>query len=410
MQHFLPVRLREIFKEIALINTLKILFWALAILCSLFLFSPRFVSLVFAWLAEPDHEFGTGPTPDAPNYSLISHWAAWPDESSPAERVPEGIDKVPQEDRLAEAFFLHPNTYGGKAHWVQPLDDEMTRRETDLGTISRQASVFNKCCRVYAPRYRQAGFVGNKDLRGQLSDLAYSDIRSAFRYFLSEIGPDAPILLAGHSQGTFHLVRLLMEEVDGKPVMDRLVAVYAIGHSLPHSMLEEAYEDIKLCETANQIGCLVSWDAHESDKFPSPWSYIEEEELWNGKDYGGFPPSRRICINPITWQSDAIPSEKNYHLGALTLPKGGKFDLGSVSDPLPSLIKGSVSVFCEQGERSKWLMVNSDRDPMLKASGLWAFFERNLHGYDYSLFWGNIRENAEDRALAYLNWRGAEKH
>ena len=63
-----------------------------------------------------------------------------------------------------------------------------------------------------------------------------------------------------------------MEEVDGKPVMDRLVAVYAVGSSLPLSMLEEAYEEIKLCETANQIGCLVSWDAHESDKFPSLWN------------------------------------------------------------------------------------------------------------------------------------------
>ena len=137
------------------------------------------------------------------------------------------------------------------------MDDETTRRETDLGTISRQASVFNKCCRVYAPRYRHAGFVGNKELRGKLSDLAYSDFRAAFRYFLSEIGPEAPILLAGHSEGTFHLVRLLMEEVDGKPVMDRLAAVYAIGNSLPLSMLEEAYEEIKLCETANQTGCLI---------------------------------------------------------------------------------------------------------------------------------------------------------
>ena len=83
--------------------------------------------------------------------------------------------------------------------------------------------------------------------------------------------------------------------------------------------------------------------------------------------------------------------------------------MGSVSDPLPSLIKGSVSVFCEQGERSNWLMVSPDRDPMLKASGLWGLFERNLHGYDYSLFWGNIRKNAKDRVLAYLHERDPEE-
>ena len=390
-------------------KTLKIMLWSLGALISLILVFIFISPLIAGWLLAPDHEFGTKPIPDAPDYSLRSHWAAWPDDSSPAERLPEGIDKVPQEDRLAEAFFLHPTTYGGKEYWLQPMDDEMTKRSTDLGTISRQASAFNGCCRVYAPRYRQANIVGHKAVWEQLSDLGYSDILAAFRYFLAEIGPDAPIILASHSQGTFHLVRLLIEEVDGKPVMDRLVAAYTIGHSLSDSVLE-AYTDIDLCKTGTQTGCLAAWDAHESDKFPSPWSYFEEEDFWNGKDYGGFTPSRRICVNPITWQADAIPSEKTDHLGALTLSTGGKFDLGKVSDPLPSLIKGSVSVFCEQGERSNWLMVNSERDPELKASGVWALFERNLHGYDYSLFWGNIRENAEDRTLAYLNGRGTEKH
>lgn len=388
---------------------LKIMFWGLGALTSLSLVFILFSPLIAGWLLAPDHDFGTKPIPDAPDYSLRSHWAAWPDESSPAERVPEGIDKVPQEDRLAAAFFLHPTTYGGKERWVQPMDDEITNRGTDLGTISRQASAFNGCCRVYAPRYRQANIVGHKAVWEQLSDLGYSDIRAAFRSFLSQIGPDTPIILASHSQGTFHLVRLLMDEVDGKPVMDRLVAAYAIGHSLSDSLLEEAYTGIDLCETGTQTGCLLSWDAHERDKFPSPWSYFEEEDFWNGKGYGGFAPSRRICVNPITWQADAIPSEKIDHLGALTLPEGGKFDLGRVRDPLPSLIKGSVSVFCEQGERSNWLMVSPDRDPMLKASGLWGLFERNLHGYDYSLFWGNIRKNAKDRALAYLHERDPEE-
>ena len=390
-------------------KTLKNILWGLWILILLSLVFILFSPVIGGWLLAPDHEFGTKPIPDEPDYSLRSHWAAWPDDSSPAERVPDGIDKVPQEDRLAVAFFLHPTTYGGKEHWVQPMDDKLTKRDTDLGTISRQASAFNGCCRIYAPRYRQANIVGHKAVWEQLSDLGYSDIRAAFRSFLSQIGADAPIILASHSQGTFHLVRLLMEEVDGKPVMDRLVAAYAIGHSLSDSLLEEAYTEIDLCKTGTQTGCLVSWDAHERDKFPSPWSYFEEEDFWNGTDYGGFTPSRRICVNPITWQADAIPSEKIDHLGALTLPKAGKFDLGRPGDPLPSLIKGSVSVFCEQGEQSNWLMVSPDRDPMLKASGLWSLFERNLHGYDYSLFWGNIRKNAEDRALAYLHKRDSEE-
>ena len=96
-----------------MLKTLKIMLWGLGILILLSLVFILFSPVIGGWLLAPDHEFGTKPIPAAPDYSLRSHWAAWPDDSSPAERLPEGIDKVPQEDRLAEAFFLHPTTYGG---------------------------------------------------------------------------------------------------------------------------------------------------------------------------------------------------------------------------------------------------------------------------------------------------------
>ena len=388
-------------------RAMKILLW---IFGTIFGVSLAFIFLspvLLGFLLAPSHEFGEKPVPEAPDYSLRGNWAAWPDDESPAERTPQGIENTPQQDRLADAFFLHPTTYGGRDHWVQPMDDELTRRDTDLGTISWQASTFSGCCRVYAPRYRQANIIGHKAVWEKLSDLGYSDIRAAFRHFISEIDPDAPIVLASHSQGTFHLVRLVMEEVDGTPLVDRLVAVYAIGHSLTHAILDEAYQDVDLCTLPTQTGCLVSWDAHEGDKSPSPWSYFEEEDFWNGTDYGGFTPSQRICVNPVTWRADAEASNKADHLGALPWLGTVSSDLGS---PLPSLVKGSVSVSCELGDRSNWLFVNSDRDAALKSTGVFALFERNLHGYDYNLFWANIRENAEDRARAFIELRDEEEN
>ena len=46
---------------------------------------------------------------------------------------------------------------------------------------------------------------------------SYQDVRSAFLHFIETIDPNEPFVLASHSQGTFHLARLIDEEVDGTP-------------------------------------------------------------------------------------------------------------------------------------------------------------------------------------------------
>ena len=383
---------------------LKITLWGLGTVVVLLMAIVLLGPSIFGWILAPDHRFGEKPLPDAPDYTLRAHWAAWPDDASPAERLAEGVPSTPQEDRLADAFFLHPTTYGGTEHWVQPMDDEQTRRGTDLGTISRQASVFNGCCRVYAPRYRQSNIVGfgkeedKKEIK-QIMDVGYQDVRAAFRHFVAEIGPDRPFVLGSHSQGTFHLVRLVMEEIDGTPLMDRLVAVYAVGNSLSHALVDEGYQDIEVCSTPTQTGCFITWDAHEGDKTPSHWSDNEDHTIWNGIDYSGFTPSQRICVNPITWHTDGRPSAKDQHLGALPYWDG----FTEIDTPLPDLVAGTVSATCEQGERSNWLWVNGDRASSLKAKFPWSMFTRNLHGSDYSMFWANIRQNAMDRTRAFID-------
>ena len=378
----------------------KILAWVLGIITvlivALIIFGPGF----YARMVAPEHEFGSKPLPDAPDYTLRAHWAAWPDDDSPAETLPTGIERIPEEDRAASAFFLHPTTYGGKDHWVQPMDDADAIRGTDRGTISRQASAFNACCRVYAPRFRQSNIMGYQEegVEEQIFSIGFEDIRRAFHHFLDEIGPDEPIVLGSHSQGTFHLIRLIDEEIDGTPLMNRLVAAYAIGHSLPSSLIDEGYEDIEVCSSPTQTGCFIHWDAHEGDKSPSMWSDKEEQVLWNGKDYTGFSSSGRICVNPITWRADGVPSDKEDHLGALPRWKKGT----EAGAPLGDLVAGTVSARCGGDDERNWLFVNGDRDEELKAQGIWALFSRNLHGNDYSLFWANIRQNAKDRVQAFL--------
>ena len=111
---------------------LKIALYGLGTIAVLLLVLVLAGPSVFQWMSAPAHRFGDKPLPDAPDYALRAHWSAWPDDASPAERRPDGVGFTPQEARLADAFFLHPTTYGGKEQWVQPMDDEEARRGTDL--------------------------------------------------------------------------------------------------------------------------------------------------------------------------------------------------------------------------------------------------------------------------------------
>ena len=61
---------------------------------------------------------------------------------------------------------------------------------------------------------------------------AYEDVRSAFFYYLQHWNQGRPFILAGHSQGSQHLVRLIQELEtlhETSVLLDRLVAAYLIG-------------------------------------------------------------------------------------------------------------------------------------------------------------------------------------
>jgi hypothetical protein len=105
----------------------------------------------------PAKPFGELPHPPAPNYADKRHWAAISNRLDAADVIPENdLFGDRQESALVDAFYIHPTTYRRAASWNQPLDDESTNQWTDESVIARQAAVFNACCRVFAPRYRQA--------------------------------------------------------------------------------------------------------------------------------------------------------------------------------------------------------------------------------------------------------------
>jgi hypothetical protein len=109
--------------------------------------------------------------------------------------------------------------------WNQSLDDVVTNGRTDEFVMQGQASAFNGCCRIYAPRYRQAtlySFFGSEGSGTQALALAYADVVDAFQYYLKHFSEDRPFILAAHSQGSHHVDVLLAKESVGTTLVNRL--------------------------------------------------------------------------------------------------------------------------------------------------------------------------------------------
>ncbi|OON67986.1 DUF3089 domain-containing protein [Hymenobacter sp. CRA2] len=172
--------------------------------------------------------------PPAPDYSRPESWSALPTLKDSADAVPRhsGL-RDQQATAAADVFFVHMTTRVTPYGWNASITNPLINRLTDQFSVRPQASVFNAAARVYAPRYRQAtlySFFDSTANSHQALALAYSDVRAAFIYFLQHYNHNRPIILAGHSQGTYHAQRLLREFFDqDSSLRKRLVAAYLVG-------------------------------------------------------------------------------------------------------------------------------------------------------------------------------------
>jgi len=323
------------------------------------------------WLMTPGGAFDAANAPPAPDYALSSSWAALPWKKSRADSVPpDDGTAVDPDEAPADVFFLHPTTYFWRTHWNAPTGDWLTHIITGA-TLAADATVFNGTARIYAPRYRQMTLAGFElpDGRSEALDLAYYDVRRAFLHYLDTWSDDRPLILAGHSQGSRLLLRLIDEFFRSGPLRERLVAAYIAGMRVwPYLR-----GTVPVCATPEQTGCFVSWR-----------SYAEGANANLDINPGEAAEGDTVCVNPINWiPGGSAPASEN--LGAIPLPM--------VWGP-SALVPGFTGARCEKGV----LRV----DPPWRAGFLVAHPDGDWHAYDYALFYANVRANAELRVRSFL--------
>jgi hypothetical protein len=345
------------------------------------------------WLARPGMT-GTNPTLWSPlldgesetvrvqRAAIVAEAATAPDAGG-MEIMPPRFAEEPQRGNAA-IFFLHPTSYLSRDSWNAPLDNEEANWRATLFTKG-MASTFAGAGDIWVPRYRQAamGAFLTRDVvtANRALNAAYTDVTAAFDQFVSEIGPDRPIILAGHSQGALHLARLLRERVAGRPIAQRIVAAYVVGwplsvdHDLPMMGLPP-------CETADSVGCILSWSSYAEPADPAMVLEVFDQTIgFDGQSRRG---SRILCTNPITGVRDGSATA-TANLGTVK----GTSDLTD-----GTIYPGLVPAQCDDpanGGRG-FLLIGEAPDV-----GAYVLPGNNYHVYDYPLFWANVRADANRR-------------
>jgi hypothetical protein len=318
--------------------------------------SPAAVTHPTLWLCRP----GLADNPCAGDLSAtaVSASGATSVQSAPARSAP------------VDCFYVYP-TVSDAATTNAPL-----RRTAVLDrTASAQVARFSSVCDVYAPVYRQltvhallTGRFGDRGARA----LAHADVVSAWHDYL-RTHPGRRFVLIGHSQGSFELLQLLQEEVDGTPALrSRLVSALLLGGNVkvpPGKDVGGDLQQIPLCRSTTQTRCLVTYNSYGTTP--------PADALFGRPD-----PARHLvaaCSNPAALAGGS---------GVLSpyLPSMGRYPTAFVTYP------GYLTATCRTHDGSAWLQVAyrrvpGDRRPVvpLTLGAAWG-----LHQVDVNLALGDL--------------------
>jgi Protein of unknown function (DUF3089) len=322
-------------------------------------------------------------------YADPKMWIARPDiPSNPALWLPPGFkDDAPKgpKDNGAAIFFIHPTSYIQPLPptWNASLDDAVTNDRAVL-FVRGQASTFNGAGDVWAPRYRQVTFgtflTAQPEAQKAL-DAAYKDVEAAWTLFLATQPADKPIIVAGHSQGSVHLLRLLRERIAGQPVAKRIAAAYVIGW--PVSVEADLPKlGLPACVTADQSNCILSWQSFAEPADVTQWQALFESSVgFTGQSRRG---TKILCTNPITGTLNGnAPASAN--LGT-TIPS---LDLKTATYET-----GMVPARCDP---AGYLLIGAPP----KGISAYVLPGNNYHVFDYSLFWANVRADVQRRVASF---------
>ncbi|OFW46370.1 MAG: lysophospholipase [Acidobacteria bacterium RIFCSPLOWO2_12_FULL_67_14b] len=307
-----------------------------------------------------------------------------------------------------DCFYAYPTIS------TDPTDNsDMTADPAELNVVAQQFARFASKCRTYAPLYRQLTLTGlRKRLAGANMPfergVQFDDVRDAWRSYLQHDNQGRGVVIIGHSQGSYVLMELIRQEVEGKPVQKQLVSALILGATLEVPKGRDvggAFKQIPLCRKPGQIGCVVNFSAFRSTVTPPPNTLF-------GKAQDPATNSGS-CTNPVTLGDGPAPlraylSNSGRTITGTAAIKPWAADK-TVDTPWVS-VPGLLTARCAANENATYLEITVNGNPAdprvdditgdLGAVGK-ALANWGLHLVDVNLAMGNLLDLVAQQSKAY---------
>lgn len=309
-----------------------------------------------------------------------------------------------------DCFYVYPTVSND-----QTPNSDMNAGPEELAVIRTQFARFGSECRVFAPLYRQvtltalrAGIAGRPMTVDRA--LGYNDVVDAWKYYLEHDNQGRGVVLIGHSQGSGVLTQLIRNEIDGKPVQERLISALLLGTSLPVPKGKDvggAFKQVPVCRSASQTGCVIAYASFRSNVPPpanSRFGRVREEGM------------AAACANPaaLGGGSGALHS----YLGSAGRGNGSSAEPRAwVTPPQPIntpfvSVPGLLTAECVSNEKGSYLEItvhSNAADPRTDdivgdvVTGGQVQADWGLHLIDVNLAMGNLLDVVRQQSKAYLS-------
>lgn len=272
-----------------------------------------------------------------------------------------------------DVFFVAPTVHSEMKNMSM---DNLTAKANFLSAVKQEQGIFAATANFYAPYYRQIGmpvYIATPEERAIYTQVAFSDIKAAFRYYMDNFNEGRPFILAGFSQGAQLVLELLKNDVITSREQQRLIATYAIGWQItPEDLLK--YSQLKMARGETDTGVIVSWNT-------------EAPEV----TYSLLVPQKTLGINPLNWQTTSAKAGRAENKGAVFIDGTGK-----IIEEIPKFTGAYLD-----SKRGTLKVTNVDR---AKYDFAYPVLSNGVyHIYDFQFFYRNYQENVAKRAATFMS-------